>query len=100
MMSRKMRSSPWSSSTGKVKARAKRREHAGIAVKAVTTTEIARVTNRTTAGQMTGHERIRKAARQAKMQAKSIGTTCETARAKAEIGTGTAGPKRGKSQAD
>ena len=46
---------------GKGKARAKdRREHAGTAVKVITTAETARMTNKTTAGQMAGHGRIRR----------------------------------------
>ena len=60
------------------------------------------MTNRTTAGQMAGHGRIRNAARQEKMQAKdgtqarAIGTAGETARAKAKTGTGVVSPKDGK----
>ena len=82
-----MRYLPWFSSSGKVKAEAKRkerREHAGNADRAITTTETPRMTKRTTAGRMAEHGRIRKAARLAKMQAqewtqaRAIGTTGRT----------------------
>ena len=108
MRSPKMRYSPRSSSTGKVKAKARakeeRREHAGTVVKVITTTEIARITNKTTLGQMVEHGRIRKAARQAKLQAKdgtqarAIGTVGEAVRAKAKTGKGVVRPKNGKAR--
>ena len=58
----------------------------------ITTAEIARMTNKTTPGQMVVCGMVKKAARQAKMQAKdgiparTIGTAGETARAKAKTG--------------
>ena len=82
-----MRYLPWFSSSGKVKAEARakeRREHAGNADRAITTTETPRMTKRTTAGRMAEHARIRKAARLAKLQAqewtqaRAIGTTERT----------------------
>ena len=88
-----MRYLPWFSSSGKVKAEARaqeRREHAGIADRAITTTETPRMTKRTTAGRMAEHGRIRKAARLAKMQAqewtqaRAIGTTGSTRMARSE----------------
>ena len=99
MTSPKMRYSLWSSSSGKVKAR-ERRENAGNVVKAITTAEIARMTKRTTAGQMEGRGRIRKTARQAKMQvkdetqARAIGAAGDTVRAKENIGTCMASPEK------
>ena len=51
------------------------------------------MTNRTTAGQMEGRERIRKAARQAHMQAND-GTQART------VGTGMTRPKNGKVRTD
>ena len=104
-----MRYSPWSSSSGKVKAtsRAKERtESAGTAVKVITTAETARTTNKTTDGQMVQHGRISKAARQAKMpakdgmQARAIGTVGETVRAKAKTGKGVVSPKNGMTRTD
>ena len=98
-----MRYSPWSSSSGKVKAR---REYAGIVVKVITTAEIARTSNKTTDGQMVGHGRIRKTARQAKMQAKDMmqarasGTVGETVRAQAKIGKGVVSPENGMTRTD
>ena len=50
-----MRYSPWSSSSGKVTAKARvreGREYAGTVVKMITTAEIARKTNKTAPGQM------------------------------------------------
>ena len=87
---------------GKGKRSKERREHAGTVVKVITTAEIARTTNNTTAGQMVGHGRIRNAARQAKMQAKggmqarATGTAGETVKAKAKTGKGVVSPKNGK----
>ena len=98
----KMRNSPWSSSSGKVKEKAKakeRRQHAGPAVKVITAAEIARMTNKTTAGQMVVHGRFRKAAGQAKTQAKdgtqarAVGTSGKTVRAKAKTGKGVVSPR-------
>ena len=86
-----MRCSPWSSSSGKVK-KGVCKEYAGTVVKVITAAEIARMTNKTTAGQMVVHGRIRKAARQARMQAKdgmqarAVGTAGEKVRAKAKTG--------------
>ena len=60
MRSRKMRSSPWTSSTGKAKARAE-----GMKGARFNCGESDHMTDRTTAGQMAGHGRMRKAARQA-----------------------------------
>ena len=100
-----MRYLPLSSSSGKVKAKAKakeRKEYSGTVLKVITTAEIARMTNKTTAGQMVGLGRIRKAARQAKMQAKvgtqarAIGTVGETVRSKAKTGTEMVSPKNDK----
>ena len=54
---------------GQVKAK-ERRERAGFVVMAITAVETARMTSRTTAGQMVEHGRIRKAGRQAHIQAK------------------------------
>ena len=96
MRSLKMRCSLWSSSSGEVTAKARaqeRREYAGTVVKVITTAEITRMTNKTTAGQMVGHGRIRKASRQAKMpakdetQARAFGGR-EKVNAKAKIGAG------------
>ena len=75
-------------------------------VKEITTAGIARMTNMTTAGQMAEHGRIRKAARQAKMQAKdgtqtrAVGTVGATVKAKAKIGTGMVSHKNGKARTD
>ena len=63
-------------------------------MKVIIAAEIARTSNKTTGGQVVGHGRIRKAARQAKMQAqdgmhaRAIGTVGETVRAKAKTGKG------------
>ena len=91
---------------GKVQGKGKQVKHVGTVVKVITTAEIARKTNKTTAGQLAVHGRIRKAARQAKMQAKdgtqarAIGTAGEAVRAKAKTGTGMASPKNGKARTD
>ena len=64
-----MRNSPWSSSSGKVKEQAKakeRRQHAGTAVKVITAAEIARMTNKTTAGTDGGAWKIQKGSRAGK----------------------------------
>ena len=52
---------------GEGKCKGKKGDHAATVVKVITTAEIARMTNKTTAGQMAGHGRFRKEARQAKM---------------------------------
>ena len=57
-----------------------------------------RTTNKTTAGQMVVHCRIRKAARQAKMQAKDGIQAGETVRAKANTGKEAVSPKNGKAR--
>ena len=75
-------------------------------VKVFTAAEIARVTDKTSAGQMVGHGRIRKAASPAKMQgkdgtqARATGTAGEAVRAKAKTGTGVVSPKNGKARID
>ena len=87
----------------KAKARVKeRRAYAGTVVKVITTAEIPRMPNKTTAAQMVVRGRIRKAARQAKMQAKdgmqarAIGTAGETVRANTKTGKVVVSPKYGK----
>ena len=104
-----MRYSPWSNSSGNVKAKARakeRREYAGTVVKVITTAETARTTNKTTDGQMVQHGRISKAARQAQMQAtdgmeaRAIGTVGETVRAQSKIGKGVVSPENGMTRTD
>ena len=102
MRSPKTRYSPWSSSSGKVKSKARvkeRREYAGTEVKVITTADIARMTHKTTAGQVVVGSKTSKDAGKGWDAGKSDWNILGN-RAKAKTCKGAASPKIGKARAD
>ena len=112
MRSPKIRYSPWSSSSGKVKAKARakeRREYAGTVVKVITTAEVAPMTNKTSAGQMVEAWKNQKGSRTDKDAGKGW-DACKSnwnswgdskgKGAKAKTGKGVVSPKNGKVRTD
>ena len=103
-----MRYFPWFRRSGKVKAkvRAKDREHAVIVVRAITTAETARMTNRTTAGETAEHLKNQQGRKADKDPGtgwdagKSNYKNLATARAKEKTGRGMASHNNDKVRAD